>query len=289
MDILRVSHKEIQHSNFLAWIFNPKESHNLGDIAVKEFIRIILTENELENQGLIHLYEDFTFLRLIQKDFKDLIVKREYKNIDLLLTSKNNKLCIVIENKIYSYEKHGQLMKYREEIDKKYSSYTKLFVYLSLNTQEISKEVKKYYLQLNYAPIIKLIKNLISCILIKISEKTKFYLEDYLQTLRSMTNNNPKIEKVATELYNKYKSAFDLIFKYYDPTGIKPVWMKLKELIEKEKSLKPFSNSRNYLRFQPVMLYENIVHLKKAKLLGENDQLEKIGCFYMNFTFHPKK
>lgn len=26
MDILRVSHKELQHSNFLAWFFNPTES-----------------------------------------------------------------------------------------------------------------------------------------------------------------------------------------------------------------------------------------------------------------------
>lgn len=44
MDILRVSHKELQHSNFLSWLFNPTESHNLGDFALKEFIKIYFKE-----------------------------------------------------------------------------------------------------------------------------------------------------------------------------------------------------------------------------------------------------
>ena len=52
MDILRVSHKELQHSNFLAWLMSPNESHNLGDFTFKEFIKIYFKENGFESLGV---------------------------------------------------------------------------------------------------------------------------------------------------------------------------------------------------------------------------------------------
>ena len=38
MSILRVSHRELQHSNFLSWLFDPNATHGLGDYAFKEFL-----------------------------------------------------------------------------------------------------------------------------------------------------------------------------------------------------------------------------------------------------------
>ncbi len=77
MDILRVSHKELQHSNFLAWFFNPTESHNLGDFALKEFIKIYFKENQFQNLGNETGLSVFDFVQL---DFDDLEIRREYKN-----------------------------------------------------------------------------------------------------------------------------------------------------------------------------------------------------------------
>ena len=39
MSILRIANKELQHSNLLAWLFDPNETHKLGDFFVKEFIK----------------------------------------------------------------------------------------------------------------------------------------------------------------------------------------------------------------------------------------------------------
>ena len=50
-----------------------------------------------------------------------------------------------------------------------------------------------------------------------LAEKTKFVLEQYLQTLKSMLNENKEIEDIAKKLYKRYKSAFDLVFKYSTP------------------------------------------------------------------------
>ena len=106
MDILRVSHKELQHSNFWAWFFNPTESHNLGDFALKEFIKIYFKENQFQNLGNETGLSVFDFVQL---DFEDLEIRREYKNIDLIFLSRKNEFCIVIENKIYSQEKKDNL------------------------------------------------------------------------------------------------------------------------------------------------------------------------------------
>lgn len=82
MEILKVSNKELQHSNFLACIFNPKGSHNLGDLFLKEFIKIYFRENEHKNLGSESSLSVFDFVLL---DFSDLEIRREYKNIDLIL------------------------------------------------------------------------------------------------------------------------------------------------------------------------------------------------------------
>lgn len=108
MDILNISHRELQHSNFLAWLFNPQETHGLGDYVLKEFIKIYFKENEYQNLGGDSGLSVFDFIEL---NLDDLIIKREHKNIDLLFLSKNNKFCMIIENKIYSSEGEGQLKK----------------------------------------------------------------------------------------------------------------------------------------------------------------------------------
>jgi len=40
-EILGVSRKEAAHNNFLSWLFNPTESHQIGDVAVRKLINLI--------------------------------------------------------------------------------------------------------------------------------------------------------------------------------------------------------------------------------------------------------
>src|SRR6202035_4021136 len=201
MDILRVSRKELQHSNFLAWFFNPIETHNLGDFALKEFIKIYFKENQYQNFGNTSGLSVFDF---VQMDFDDLEIRREYKNIDLIFLSSRNEFCIVIENKIYSSEKKGQLEKYRKLIETEYPDFKhKIYIYLSLEEEQISESERDFYIQLNYDHIIKLIEQVISSQRLNIADKTKFVFEQYLQTLKFMLNKNEEIEKVAQQLYKK--------------------------------------------------------------------------------------
>ncbi len=282
MDILRVSHKELQHSNFLAWFFNPTESHNLGDFALKEFIKIYFKENQFQNLGNETGLSVFDFVQL---DFDDLEIRREYKNIDLIFLSRKNEFCIVIENKIYSQEKKGQLEKYRKLIESEYPDFKhKIYIYLSLYDQQISETEQDNYVQLNYEHIIKLIEQVISSQRLKLADKTRFVFEQYLQTLKSMLNKNEEIEKVAQQLYKKYKSAFDLVFKYSVPTDSNEIWNKIQNLVSSEKSIRPFQSNKTYIRFQPAYLYDNLQQLKDNGLISESEDLTDNWMFLFEFN-----
>lgn len=283
MSILRIAHKELQHSNLLAWLFDPNETHRLNDFFVKEFIKLYYKENEYQDLG--NTSAKLSVFDFVNLDFSDLEIKREYKNIDILILSKSNGLCIMIENKIYAKEGNDQLTKYRNYIEKEYSDFKhKIYIYLSLFEQDINEIESEFYVQLTYQHIKKLIVQILDNQSISIANNTRFVLEQYLQTLKSLMNENEKIEKTAQELYKRYKSAFDLVFKYAAPSQSTIVPHNLLELIEKEPSIRPFSTSKSYVRFQPDFLYQNIDKLKTKGFITRDDDLKNNWLFL--FEFH---
>lgn len=282
MEILGVSRKELQHSNFLAWFFNPSGNHNLGDFALKEFIKIYFRENQLNDLGNKSGLSVFDFVQL---DFFDLEIRREYKNIDLIFLSPQNKFCMVIENKIYSAEKQGQLKKYRDLIETEYPDFNhKIYIFLSLEEQQISESEQDHYIQLDYNHIIKLIEQVITSQRLRLADKTRFVFEQYLQTLKSMLNMNEDIEKIAHQLYKKYKSAFDLVFKYAVPTDNNEIYEKVQNLINNEPTIKPFHSGKSYIRFQPQYLQQNIHKLRQAGLISKSDDLTDNWMFLFEFN-----
>ena len=313
MSILGVSKKELQHSNLLAWLFNPNEIHCLGDYFIKEFIKLYYKENEYQDLGYSTKLSVFDFVDL---NFSDIHINREINNIDILITSKSNGLCILIENKIFAKEANGQLKKYRTQVEKDYPDFKhKIYIYLSLETQEINEEEQNHYVQFTYGHIIKLIKQLLSTQSIAFGHNTRFVLEQYLQTLKSNLNENEQIEMVAKDLYKKYKSvldfvieiskptfkaneqiemvpkdilkkyksAFDLVFKYTKPSTVVCVPNNIEGLIRNEQTLKPFKiPSKSYVRFKPIFLFTNFEKLKSKGIISESSRPEDL---YENWLF----
>lgn len=283
MSILRIANKELQHSNLLAWLFDPNETHKLGDFFVKEFIKLYYKENEYQDLG--NTEAKLSVFDFVNLDFSDLEIMREHKNIDILILSETNGLCIMIENKIYAKEGKGQLTKYREYVKNEYSDYKhKIYIYLSLFEQDISELETEFYVKLTYQHIKKLIVQILDNQSISITNNTRFVLTQYLQTLKALMNENEKIEKTAKELYKRYKSAFDLVFKYAEPSQSTIVPHNLVVLIEKESNIRPFSTSKTYIRFQPEFLYQNIEKLKEKEFITEDDDL--INNWLFLFEFH---
>ncbi len=98
-DILKISKVEIRHSNMLAWLLNPNESHGLSDSILRGFVRNIVKS----------FRDDGAIPRELLIDFKNFIVQREWHHIDIIAYSPEEKFILVIENKINTGEHDNQL------------------------------------------------------------------------------------------------------------------------------------------------------------------------------------
>ena len=123
-NILSIENAEIRHSNFLAWLFDPNETHGLGDYFLKKIIQNVVNSHPLDSRPI-------SIFELDRLELDDAVVLRESDNIDLLIFSKSAKLVFVIENKIGSGEHDDQLKRYEKTVNAKYPDYRKVFTYLT--------------------------------------------------------------------------------------------------------------------------------------------------------------
>src|SRR6266704_3440019 len=100
-DALAISQTEIRHSNFLAFILDPAESHGQGQLFLKAVLMDLLKEAPAELRPLSPIDLDGTDLRGVE-------IRREWKHIDLLITCRKPQFVVVIENKVGSYDHSNQ-------------------------------------------------------------------------------------------------------------------------------------------------------------------------------------
>ena len=119
--ILKISRNEIRHSNFLSWLLNPKESHGLGDIFLKRFLREVFSSDKFEGISQVDV-EGLDFTRVD--------VLREWNNIDILIST--TELVVCVENKIFSKDHSNQLLRNRKIIEERFQNKTQTFEYINL-------------------------------------------------------------------------------------------------------------------------------------------------------------
>ena len=71
--ILGVSNYELKHSNFLAWLLDPNESHELGGLFLSRYLTDLLLDERSKGISL---------LQIGNIEHRDVEVRREWKNID---------------------------------------------------------------------------------------------------------------------------------------------------------------------------------------------------------------
>ena len=112
---------ENQHSEILAWLFNPREGHGQGDAIFKDFLSAAYFSAEDNVFSNKEFFSTWTPSRISRTGFHSLIAKREYRlsnngRLDLLLMDPVNKILVVVENKHGSRLGKTQLESYYEEV-----------------------------------------------------------------------------------------------------------------------------------------------------------------------------
>ena len=266
-EILKIKNMEIRHSNFLGWLLDPEESHNLKNEFLKGFVQEGINKNK---------YTEIT----VDIDLIDSVkIEREYKDIDLLIESHNVVFCI--ENKIFSNEHSDQLKKYKKIVQKEFPNKEKVFIYLTPSGKPSQQETE-LYLPISYSIVLDVLKHLN---IKNIDKNAQIYILDYIATLEKdiLKNNELKaplsklhleygkfikqiLEKRNTaqskerEIYKKHQEFFD----YFSKNNFDPEWISL--LIQKtllKNGYKLGSINSKYVRFYPVELEPYIYKSKK--------------------------
>jgi len=205
-ETLNLVNAEIRHSNMLAWLFGPDKNHGLGSYFLNLFLKHFISENKTSVEGL-----DIFSIEML--NFSNVEVRREWKNIDILILieEEDQKIAVGIENKVKSSEHGQQLFRYRQEIEKEFASYKKLYIYL---TPEISIPSDDFWVNFNYGAVSELLDHTFRNRKDQMNEKIFSFIEQYNKILKRYIVGNSEIEKICKQIYKKHKTALDLIFQY---------------------------------------------------------------------------
>lgn len=250
-DVLKASRNEIRHSNVLAWLLNPNENHGLGDAYIRKLIQN-LALNEKHHKNVFNL---------LLLDFYSFSVYREWKNIDILLVSKDEKLVIAIENKVGSNEHDNQLFRYKEILNREFSEYQKILIYL---TPDGDRPSDNDWEILTYENIVENLEDIRDKI--ELLPDVSLMINNYIDTIRRDIVNDTQLIEICNKIYNKHKKALDLIYEYRidNKKYVEEIRKTLKEFSEKGKIIYLGDGSDTYIPFYTKEMTEFLPNLTNS-------------------------
>lgn len=233
LDIYGIARSETHHSKFLAWLFNPNESHNTGELALRKLLNIAVRRGlEQNNQSKDFLWVKKRVLtsaslsststsnvQVLTESYVEAQGKKGAKGrIDVLVSNLalgGELINIIIENKIYSNEHDEQTTTYFEGINKKFPDQKNIFLYLTPKSNwEMPKEdgpscTCKDFIEINYQDI--LTEVLTSILEEPISSATRIAIEDYIHCITSPSIHSKNYNSMATD-----KETNEMLKKFWD-------------------------------------------------------------------------
>lgn len=256
-ETLNLIHAEIRHSNVLSWLLNPAQNHGLGSYFLNLFLKHFISENKSTIEGV-------DIFKIEMLSYTDVEVRREWKNIDILIIikEKDENLVIAIENKVKSAEHSDQLVRYREIVEKEFADYEQLFVYL---TPEPLLPSDENWVNFNYGTIASLIATTLSNKRNQLNETIYAFIEQYNQILKKHIVGNSEIEKIAKQIYQKHKNALDIIFQY-KPDMASDISDYLQSLIHEDSNMIFDSAGKTLIRFSTPTIDSKIPKVSEGWL-----------------------
>ncbi|MBD8689367.1 PD-(D/E)XK nuclease family protein [Rhizobium sp. CFBP 13717] len=212
-EALGMVRSEVRHGNFLAYILNPNRPHGFGSTVLRAFL-LAVARGEAPARGDFQLKP----LDVHLLDIQQAEVRREWRNIDLLIVIQSQKIVIPVELKIESTQGTDQLGRYRRIAESEWpvgGGWKHLNVFLTkyeeepvdahhwqpLAIEDLVKEIELVAQKNNTAPA---------------SES----LNAYLRMLRRHHLDDARLEELARKLWSRHREALEfLVERQPDATG----------------------------------------------------------------------
>lgn len=204
--VLRFEHGEIRHSNMLAWLLQPEESHGLDDLFLREWLFQIVERSSTQNKGGLSSSE------IAACTIQQVEVNREWNYLDIFVkvtTKEHGTWIIAIENKLRARQGENQLSDYRTIVQSAFPSARQTFIFLT-ETNE-SPNDKEYYIPAKHAQIHEALS---ACLKKKrIDNGPLVIIQNYLTILKERCMENSEIQQLAKSIYERHRRALDIIIE----------------------------------------------------------------------------
>ncbi|MFM9995537.1 MAG: PD-(D/E)XK nuclease family protein [Phycisphaerales bacterium] len=204
-DALNVARVEIRHSNYLAWLLTPGESHGQGDLFLKAVLMDVL--RKARHQAIT---PPLSPVDLDGADLQGVEVRREWRNIDLLIECKEPPFVIAVENKVDSGVHSGQLQRYEATVGAEFAGVRALYVFLTPEGDEASDEDWVAY---SYADLHRTLTRTRKVNAAAIGGDVAVFLDHYLGLIGSRFMENVDLDKLCRQIYANHRRAMDLIWE----------------------------------------------------------------------------
>ena len=229
------------HSNVLAWLLNPRQSHGLGD----RFLERFLIRAGVRPVGSL-------------SDWAATDVTREWLNVvdgqpgylDILVVNEAEPVLCAIENKVFSSEHGEQLTRYRKALEASYSTYTRYYVFLTpWGTLPFREEEKEYWIHRTYSIVFDIVQQIVANNGSATNGDVGAFLRQYATTLRRDIMPETSISQLARRIYLEHQEAMDQII------ACKPNWVAeakqwLKEAVAQQPGWILEVEDTNFVRFR---------------------------------------
>lgn len=201
---LGVVRQELRHSDFLAFLLDPRQTHGLGDLFVKRLLQRVLRYGHPAPVS-------FSAVDLDAWNLTDLVVRREWEGIDILLADERHKFAVVVENKIDSGEHSDQLTRYYATVRQTWPAWQAFGLFLTPDGDPPSHES---YLPISYGVVCELVEGTASASGQTVGPDVLILMEHYVQTLRRHIVSESEIALLCRQIYSRHQRALDLIFEH---------------------------------------------------------------------------
>jgi hypothetical protein len=186
--------REVRHSDFLAFLLDPKGNHGFGDGFLRRFLkRSLKTELNYPGPG----------------DFQ---IERETRHVDILVHNDKHRLAVIIENKIDSEEHDNQLQRYWNETRNLYPGYLVYGIYLTPEGEK--PEGSAEYVSFSYSDVGELVDELRGGKEFTHAPAVDMALAHYVEMLRRDIVLGSDLRQLCETVYFKHRDVLDKIFEF---------------------------------------------------------------------------
>ncbi len=241
-EVIGMAHQELRHSRLLAYFLDPRKDHGLGDLFVKRLPQKILST---ANCGRAEATVPVSPAELESWDLNRVTVNREWHHVDILVRDEEHRLVVIIENKIRSGERPGQLQRCLDVVRKHYPSWRVVPLFLNLDGIPPSEET---YLTVDYGLVCEVLDAVVETRTEGVNPDVQTLMAHYADMMRRRFLGDPRVAELARRIYQRHGRAIDLINRYRPDTQTGLV-AELEALVDKVPGLVADQIDKNRIRF----------------------------------------